>query len=78
MTDGVKAVDTGGSAYPTPDVYHPNGQIQYGETGISARDYFAAAALTGLLADTRLQVPRVAFVKEAYAYADLMIAERKK
>ena len=36
-------------AMPTPDTYHPNGQIEYGNTGLSKREYFSAVALQGLL-----------------------------
>jgi hypothetical protein len=42
----VSAIKTGGPAFPTPDVYHTNGQIQYGEVGMSLRDYFIAHAPT--------------------------------
>lgn len=31
----------GGPAFPVPDTYHPNGQVEYGATGMSLRDWFA-------------------------------------
>lgn len=78
----------GGTAFPTPDVYHPNDQIQYGQNGMSLRDYFAAAALTGLFAAQikphelspaeKEMTPAQIFARRAYAFADGMIAERAK
>ena len=32
------------------DTYHPNGQVEYGATGMSLRDWFAGQALAGLMA----------------------------
>ncbi len=72
------------SAFPTPDVYHANGQIEYGETGITIRDYFAAKALQGWLArytDRSHPVERGVenFVASmSYKMADAMLEERKK
>ena len=43
----MKAFTTGGPAFPTPG--KPN-STERGDPGMSQRDYFAAAALTGLLA----------------------------
>ena len=42
-------IDDGGPAFPVPDTYHPNGQVQFGSNGISARDWFAGQALSGLI-----------------------------
>lgn len=36
--------ETGGSAFPTPDVYHPNGQVEFGTPGMTLLDWFAAHA----------------------------------
>ena len=53
-----------------------------GAAGMSLRDYFAAAALTGLCAKERhLQddiEPEKAFAQTAYTLADAMLAEREK
>lgn len=57
--------------------------------GISLRDYFAAAALQGLMAYTggvtedgnatkRYAAARAAIAEEAYLMADAMLAEREK
>ena len=37
------------AAYATPDVYHENGSIQYGQNGVTVHEYFAAAAMQGML-----------------------------
>jgi hypothetical protein len=46
----------GGPAFPCPDTYHPSGQIQYGPTGMSLRDWFAGQApvhdLSQMIPDT--------------------------
>lgn len=31
-------------AFPTPDVYHPGGQVEYGAMGMTLRDWFAGRA----------------------------------
>jgi len=64
--------DDGGYAYPSVDMYpHPR--------GMSLRDYFAAAALQGMLANggggTSTLEGDAALV---YRYADAMLAERRK
>lgn len=66
-----------GPAFPTkarsPEMYQ----------GITIRDYFAAAALTGLTSDwsidpTDTQDEFAAVVEVAYRFADAMLAERAK
>ena len=34
----------GGPAFPNPNTYHLNGQVEYGASGMSLRDYFAVHA----------------------------------
>lgn len=46
--------------------------------GMSLRDYFAAAALTGLLAHPNQSTDVPAFAKAAYHFADAMLKEREK
>ena len=73
-----KQIDDGGAAFPIPNTYHTNGQIQYGQDGMTLRDYFAAAALQGVIchngcgALTDEDSSRI-----AYEYADEMIKVRK-
>ena len=42
-------INDGGSAFPSPPSQHSNGFYSTGE-GMTLRDYFAAAALQGILA----------------------------
>lgn len=62
----------GGPAFP----------INAGTPGMTLRDYFAAAALTGLLASSTPRKDSGRFVietsKSAYAMADAMLAQREK
>lgn len=72
--------DDGGSAFPVMPPVSPDGLIPGGfpsepEFGMSLRDYFAAAAIQGLVY-AGLNKEDVA--KRAYAIADAMIAERSK
>ena len=46
--------------------------------GMSLRDYFAAKALAGMLADSELKTTREDFAERSYAMADAMILERAK
>jgi hypothetical protein len=63
--------NTGGSAFP-----------DFKQTGITARDYFAAKALPGIvtaiMADECHNWKPADFAHEAYQIADAMIAERAK
>jgi|GEM_PF-5169178 len=89
----------GGSAFPLLNGYtqqdsrtNTTGYLSnsYSETGLSIRDYFAASALTGILAgqkswilsdgeDTEIQVTSpVNYSIIAYRIADCMLAEREK
>lgn len=84
----------GGPAFPEPGVWdgdrnqvNPVGAY-YDAGGMSLRDYFAAAALTGLFAAQikphelsaaeKEMTPAQVFAWRAYAFADGMIAERAK
>jgi hypothetical protein len=46
--------------------------------GITIRDYFAAAALTGILANPDSSSSADALCHYAFVYADAMLAEREK
>ena len=80
MAGNVKTRDDGTPAFPSqpngPDGL-PTAELHY---GMSLRDYFAAAALTGMLAstDTCEIVVKKSMVQFAYKMADAMIAERRK
>ena len=40
-------IDDGGPAFPAPDSHNTNGDIQYGHTGMSLRNYIAIQAMQG-------------------------------
>ena len=62
-------IETGGPAFP----------FNYGQQGMTLRDYFAAAALTGLLAHPRsANLSYSEHVAIAYYNADVMLKERDR
>lgn len=73
--------ENGGPAFPFGQTDPNSGQLVngWGSEGMSLRDYFAAKALAGILADPNsatVTTERVAIA--AYDYADAMLAERAK
>lgn len=75
---------TGGQAFPIQGLTGlPSGETVWPEPGMTLRDYFAAAALKGLIAagtngdvsDGTWTFPRLRS-RVAYEYADAMIEER--
>lgn len=58
----------------------PVGEINScdGNPGMSIREYFAAAAMQGVLANSSLDVSRTDFTKAAVKFADALIAELAK
>lgn len=69
--------DTSGPAFPLPPIGNDNLPDWQGSGGLSLRDYFAAAALTGLV--QRLSDQGMKYdASNAYACADRMLAERAK
>lgn len=65
---------TGGPAFPEAIAVSPAGDVYPGMSGMTLRDYFAAAALTGLIA--RVPADRVSAL--SYKAADDMLTERMK
>ena len=61
-------VDNGGQAFP---------RAAPGNDGMSLRDYFAATALRGLLADHKIKDTPGAIAHACFALADAMLAARK-
>lgn len=53
-------------------------RVAYETAGLSIRDYFAAAALQGLLAQGPDHNPHSVWAWDAYKYADAMLTERTK
>ena len=75
-TDGGPAFPRPFSEQSPPDLYHESRPSHQAQDGISKRDYFAAAALTGFLANhiNYKDLSRVA--KDSYRMADAMLRER--
>ncbi len=64
-------------AFPIQFFYHPD--VQYESCpGITKREYFAAAALTGLLAGSKHAVDSKDFAISSFEIADAMIEESEK
>jgi hypothetical protein len=57
--------------------YHPEGN-NADHFGMTIRDYFAAAALQGMLTDSCIQGSDSQFAESAYSYADAMLKAREK
>lgn len=61
----------GGPAFPIGDMH--------GEGGMSLRDYFAAAALQGVMSNPECRVNNAPLIAaDVYLMADAMLAERQK
>ena len=75
-------MNDGGSAFPVPAPERDaQGYVYPCEGGMKLRDYFAAMAMQGLLADswqTTTTGTMESFVTESYKWADAMITERSK
>ena len=74
-------IDDGGSAFPhvrlKPDRADPCSSMTEVSSGMSLRDYFAAAALTGALSSrSDLIESRQYVVERSYDIADAMLKER--
>lgn len=71
--------DDGGAAFPTNGYDSPNHGWQHGQDGMSLRDYFAAAALQGLMNGYHSHPNGVKLCSEiAYEAADAMLQARKE
>lgn len=66
------SANTGGPAFPRPF----SGKTQYAQEGMTLRDYFAAKAMMIFLANDETDWDDD--VRDAYAVADKMLAERAK
>jgi hypothetical protein len=63
-------ISDGGPAFPTPP------GVQHND-GMTLRDYFAAKALQGLLADSEREGTWSEFAEDAYSCADAMLKARE-
>jgi hypothetical protein len=66
--------NTGGPAFPQVSI-DQNGDLH--QPGLSMRDYFAAKAMQGLLADQTIKTEPEEFAYEAYNMADAMLKARQ-
>jgi hypothetical protein len=73
-------IKDGGPAFATSGLSGlPNGEFLYGQSGATLRDYFAAAAIKGLLSSVRSgELTAEDFARDAFAQADAMIVERER
>jgi hypothetical protein len=70
-------INDGGSAFPSPPSQHSNGFYSTGE-GMTLRDYFAAAALQGMLANPNIyDICDEAAVLESFEISDAMLKARE-
>ena len=69
----------GGPAFPIPLQPGQSFKEHGGEVdGMTLRDYFAAQAMTGIIAHPEKKGSASFFAENAYAIADAMLAERAK
>jgi len=67
----------GGPAFPRPSVPITDDLRDFGQPGMSLRQWFAGCALTGLLAngsDEVCAIPEI--IEDAYKFADAMLETR--
>ena len=74
-------------AFPLPNTYCPNGEIEHGSNGMTLRDYFAAQAIQGMITNDRFvtNVAKKSAENEtdlnlslaAYEIADAMLKARE-
>ena len=69
-------IKNGGPAFPF--VIIDGNEARVVSTGITARDYFAAAALQGMLASSGSNTMSERDAAWAYKYADALLKEREK
>jgi len=73
----MEPINTGGPAFPTID-FSESGHPYSDRSGMTLRDYFAAAALQGQLSDPTVRpTDNKKFAENCYAWADAMLAARE-
>lgn len=82
------AKNTGGSAFPKPQVDGPNDRFEWAEPGMTLRDWFAGQALNAVIGNSQLlddisdlnrdKAMTDTIAHHAYVLADAMLAERDK
>ena len=66
----------GGPAFPSV-LYHQSPTENWATHGMTLRDYFAAKAMQGLLANSEVQATHAEFAAESYKMADAMLKARE-
>jgi hypothetical protein len=69
--------NTGGTAFPFPGYTYPNGEIIYGEFGMTLRDYFAAKAMAADMTDGIHENDFAWAAARAYKVADALLKARE-
>lgn len=72
------SIENGDPAFPVQYSNEADGPTVMPTQGMTLRDYFAAKALQGLLADTALSAKPETWAKRSYELADAMLKERNK
>ncbi len=67
----------GGVAFPTSVSADDSGGLNYGEPGMTLRDYFASKAMQPIFQEDENDQTFEEMAERAYAYADAMLAARK-
>ena len=76
----MSAKDDGGPAFPLAPcgTGDPRDGMAGGSEGMTLRDWFAGMALQGIIASGRVCVDHADAARDAYCYADAMLAAREK
>ena len=74
----MSAQGNGGQAFPCSHQNMMTGFPTEEMSGMTLRDYFAAQALTGMLADSNVQGSPKTFAERSYALADAMLEARQQ
>lgn len=69
-------VDDGGPAFPVAEDHRVADSIPW-TSGMSLRDYFAAAASQGLLAQTDRAISAAEIARQSFVMADAMLKSRQ-
>jgi hypothetical protein len=63
------------SAFPMKEGKQANGQPRYAQYGLTKREYFAAMAMQGILANPECNASIEGYVKDAIKYADELLTQ---
>lgn len=72
--DEMSEIDNSGPAFPNTK---ENDSVGYGHRGLTKREYFAAVALQGMLANPSINIAKSDLCNGAFNFADKMIRDGK-